>query len=285
MSEYTCPTCGRDFESRRGLGVHHSSVHDERLPNRKCDRCGTEFYSDSERVYCSDECHDSAVSYEGEANPNYKDAKEETDCVLCETTFEYYPSEKKGLYCADCVENASWRDPPVISGSDHHRWNGGKITLSCDVCDATVERHPSMITGEATLCGRECFEEWLSEAFTGEGHPNWLGGGNEAYGQGWNEVRRRALERDDYACVKCGTDADDLGRNPDVHHLVPVRAFVESPVMLEREAHTLDNVVTLCPSCHRKAEFGTYTRAELCWRAGLAMPGRAAVGSGGALAQ
>lgn len=285
MAEFDCPDCEESYHTRVSLRIHHGQAHDGTIPNRTCAECGEEFYSDNDRKYCSDDCRDEAVSFAGENNPNCRNAKEMTECEICDAEFEYYPSDKPGLYCADCVENEPWRHTVRIEGEDNPRWNGGKITLSCDVCDATVERHPSMITGEATLCDRECFEEWLSEAFTGEGHPNWLGGGNEAYGRGWNEIRERALERDGYACVKCGTDAEDLGRNPDVHHLVPVRAFVESPVMLETEAHTLDNVVTLCPGCHRKAEFGSYTRAELCWRTGLAMPGRSAVGSGGALAQ
>jgi hypothetical protein len=266
---YSCSTCGQDFDSRRGLGVHHSRVHDEQLPNRTCDRCGESFYCDYERKYCSDDCHDATISFEGESNPNYCDGKEGTTCELCEREFEYYPSEKEGLYCSECVENASWRDPPVISGSDHPRWNGGKLTLSCDVCDATVERYPSGVTGEATLCSRDCFEAWLSDEFTGEGHPNWRGGGNEAYGSGWQPVRERALERDGHACVVCGTDAEELGRNPDVHHLVPVRVFVESPVLTIDDAHTLDNVVSLCPSCHRRAEFGHHSKVELRWQAGI----------------
>ncbi len=240
------------------------------MPNRECNNCGDRFYCEYERKYCSSECHDEAVSYEGSDNPNYDGGKSQTECVYCGTEFKYYESEKEGLYCPECVENESWRDPPVISGEDHPRWNGGKLTLSCDVCDATVERYPNQANGDATLCSPECQYEWLSEAFTGEGHPNWEGGGMGAYGKGWNEVRERALERDGRACVVCGTDAEELGRNPDVHHIVPVRVFVETPVFAERDAHTLDNVVSLCPSCHRRAEFGGISRAELRWRAGIA---------------
>ncbi|MCU4802037.1 HNH endonuclease [Halobacteria archaeon HArc-gm2] len=266
---YSCPTCGRDFDSHRGLSVHHSRVHDDQLPNRACDHCEESFYCDYERKYCSDDCHDEAVSFEGRSNPNYGGGKERTTCELCDQSFEYYPSEKDGVYCPNCVENASWRDPPVISGTDHHSWNGGKLTLSCDVCEATVERYPSAVNGEATLCDRECFEAWLSEEFTGDGHPNWLGGGTGSYGKGWNQVRKRALERDGHACVMCETGADELGRNPDVHHLIPVRVFVESPLLTIEDAHTLDNVVSLCPACHRRAEFGHHSRAELRWRAGV----------------
>lgn len=271
MPEHECPTCRDAFGSRRGLGVHHVHAHDEQLPNRTCSRCGDAFYSDYAKKYCSDECYNRSVSYEGADNPNYRGGKETTACEICDTEFDYYPSEKPGLYCPTCVENGGWRHERDISAERNPRWNGGKITFSCDVCETEVERYPNQMYGEASFCGRSCFEEWLSDTFTGEGHPNWRGGGNGSYGKGWNDIRKAALERDGYSCVICGTDADDLGRNPDVHHLVPVRLFVESPILTITDAHTLDNVVTLCPSCHRRAEFGHISRAELRWRAGLAV--------------
>jgi len=281
MATYECPTCGAEFDSRRGLGVHHSRVHDERLPNRECDHCGEEFYCEYERKYCGDHCREKAVSFAGENNPNYTGGKSKSTCEICDETFEYYESEKPGLYCPDCVENEQWRDPPVITGSDHPRWNGGTVTVTCDECGVTVERYPNQITGEVTFCSPDCQYAWLSDAFTGDGHPNWAGGGVGPYGKGWNAVREAALERDGYECVLCGMTADELGRNPDVHHIVPVRAFVATPVLTERDAHTLDNVVSLCPSCHRRAEFGHVSREALRWRAGLAGPanGRQACGS------
>jgi 5-methylcytosine-specific restriction endonuclease McrA len=209
------------------------------------------------------------VSYAGTDNPNYSDAKEETTCDSCGTTFEYYPSEKEGCFCSECVKNAEWRHTRQISGADNPNWNGGKLSFDCSVCERPVKRYPSDVTGEIVLCSRDCHAEWLSEAFTGDGHPNWRGGGVGEYGPGWRAVREQALDRDDHACVLCGTDADELGRNPDVHHIVPVRLFAAMRALTVRDAHTLDNVVSLCPSCHRRAEFGRVSRAELRWRAGI----------------
>src|SRR6056297_2142539 len=100
---FGCPSCSRSFETRRGLGVHHRSIHNERLPNRTCARCGSEFYSDYSKKYCSDECL-AEVSFEGENAPNYQGKKQTTECVLCGDAFEFYPSEKEGLYCPACVE-------------------------------------------------------------------------------------------------------------------------------------------------------------------------------------
>lgn len=259
----TCPTCGRPFDSQRGVRVHHSSVHDERLPNRVCGACESEFYSEHEKKYCSSECRESAVSFEGENNPNYRGGKQSAHCELCGAAFEYWPSEKPGLYCPRCVEEREWRHVRDIRGEKNPRWNGGKVTVECDTCDSEMARHPNQLRSEHVFCSDDCQYEWLSETFTGEGHPNWKGGSTPNYGRGWHRVRRLALERDGHACVVCGVTKAELGRNPDVHHIVPVRAFVETPVATESDAHYLENVVCLCPTCHRKAEFGHIERAEL----------------------
>jgi 5-methylcytosine-specific restriction endonuclease McrA len=245
------------------MRVHHSSAHGERLPNRECDACGCAFYSEHEQKYCSEKCREAGVSFAGAANPNYSGGKETTTCATCGTTFEYYPSEKAGRFCSECVESTDWRDPPSLDGTDNPRWKGGKLELACDVCGNEFERYPSNVTGDVAVCSEDCRREWLSESFTGDGHPNWRGGPVGNYGPGWNAVRREALDRDGHECVLCGTDAADLGRNPDVHHIVPVRVFAAAEDHDRRDAHTLDNVVTLCPGCHRKAEFGRIDRDEL----------------------
>lgn len=245
-------------------------AHDKHLLNQKCANCGERFHNEYEVKYCSESCREVSVSFEGEANPNYRGGKETTACEICGDHFEYYPSEKPGKYCSSCVDAGDWRDPPGISGPDHPRWKGGKLAMTCDVCEREFERYPSNVTGEVSLCSDECQSEWLSDAFTGDGHPNWRGGGNEDYGTGWGEVRERALERDGYTCVLCGKTNEEMGRNPDVHHIVPVRTFVESPVLTKRDAHTLDNVVSLCIPCHRRAEFGDVSRRRLRWIAGAA---------------
>lgn len=253
---FVCPTCKREFDTRRGLGVHHSRVHGERLPNRMCANCGEGFYEEYARKYCSDACLREGVSFAGDGNPNFRGGKDSTECEICGTKFDYYPSEKVGRYCPTCVENESWRTPPLIRGSDHPRWSGGKIQRECVICGEEVERYPSGFVSDVVLCSEPCRRIWLSEAFTGEGHPNWKGGGNEAYGRGWNGLREKALERDNHECVVCGKNRDEIGRNPDVHHIVPVRWFVESEEHAKEDAHRLENVVSLCVECHRRADFG-----------------------------
>ncbi|WP_394348453.1 HNH endonuclease [Natronococcus sp.] len=71
------------------------------------------------------------------------------------------------------------------------------------------------------------------------------------YNGKWREVRRRALDRDDHRCKNCGAAKEELGQEPDVHHIVPVREFSDPQI-----AHSIDNLIRLCRSCHRLAEIG-----------------------------
>lgn len=243
--------------------MHHTLVHGEQLPNQTCANCGDEFHANFTKKFCSEPCRREQVGFEAEANPNYRDAKESTACEICGTLFEYYPSEKAGRFCPDCVESEPWQSPPLAEGPDHPRWKGGKVRRACVVCGGFVERYPSGFVSEVVLCSESCRGKWLSGSFEGEGHPNWKGGGNEEYGSGWRTVRKKALERDGYQCVVCGVTRTEMGRNPDVHHIVPVRRFAGSEVHEVEDAHRLDNVVSLCISCHRKAEFGKISRETL----------------------
>jgi len=262
MEDHTCPECGREFGTKRGLGVHHSRSHGTLLPNQQCSNCDSEFHEEYEKKYCSTACRDEAVSFEGSNNPNYRSKSTTATCKICEGSFEYYPSDKRGLYCPTCVETEQWQTTPTVRENENPRWNGGKRTVSCAMCGTTIERWPSEI-GDVTVCGQSCRETWLSEAFSGDGHPNWKGGGNGAYGTGWSKVRERALQRDGYQCRLCRKTREEIGRNPDVHHIVPVRWFIDSKEHMREDAHFIENVISLCLSCHRKAEFGKISRERL----------------------
>lgn len=274
MPTFSCPKCDDVFDTRRGLGVHHTRTHGERLANRECDFCCEAFHSSYEKKYCSEQCRTEAVSYAGKNNPNYRGKKTQGECELCGDRFEYYQSEKEGLYCGDCIETEQWRSIPQIEGSAHHRWNGGKQQFSCTMCEAVVNRYPSAVTSDVVVCSEECRQDWLSRSFSGDGHPNWKGGGNGAYGVGWNAIRRKALERDDYRCCICGKPKHEIGRNPDVHHIIPVRSFIESDRHEKVDAHSLDNVISLCEACHRKADFGKLAPRRLRFLIGAGTPSR-----------
>ncbi len=80
------------------------------------------------------------------------------------------------------------------------------------------------------------------------------------YGPEWSKIRERVRRRDQFTCQVCG--AVESSRQHDVHHKVPFRAFASRD-----EANRLENLTTLCPSCHHKAEQNVRMRSGL---AGLA---------------
>jgi DEAD/DEAH box helicase domain-containing protein len=81
------------------------------------------------------------------------------------------------------------------------------------------------------------------------------------YGPNWSAQRRKALERDDHRCQICGATGGDLH----VHHIRPFRDFdyVRGENENYRFANEIENLVTLCPSCHQRAEESQRTRSAL----------------------
>lgn len=245
----TCPTCGRPFETVHGMRVHHSNVHGDPLPNRTCRGCGEPFYDlRSERRYCPD-----CPPHKGENNPNWRGGKTKGTCIECGAEFEYYPSEKPGRYCPECVADDSITCTPP---QDH--WGEGSTNVSCEHCESSISVYRSKAEGQDTFfCDRDCYAQWLSEIRREHGkwresdNPNWSNGviADEVYGEGWFSARRAALLRDNYTCTRCGITREELDKNPDVHHIKPARTFDD-----RKDAHALDNLICLCRSCHIDVE-------------------------------
>ena len=76
------------------------------------------------------------------------------------------------------------------------------------------------------------------------------------YGPGWAKIRERVRARDGFKCQVCG--APENGRQHDVHHKIPFKAFTS-----REEANRLENLTTLCSSCHRKVEANVRMRSGL----------------------
>ncbi len=84
------------------------------------------------------------------------------------------------------------------------------------------------------------------------------------YGPTWQQQRHAARARDGYRCTLCGA-AEQPGRQHDVHHIQPFRTFGYAPGQNEAYllANRLENLATLCRSCHQRAEQGQRLRTGL----------------------
>jgi DEAD/DEAH box helicase domain-containing protein len=76
------------------------------------------------------------------------------------------------------------------------------------------------------------------------------------YGSNWNDIRVSVRKRDRYICQICGMEESDQEHH--VHHKIPFRAFNDL-----QKANQLDNLITLCPNCHHRAEQAVRIRSGL----------------------
>ena len=83
----------------------------------------------------------------------------------------------------------------------------------------------------------------------------WHADQNE-YGPDWEELRSRVLNRDGHSCQVCGVS--DTLRPLHIHHIQPFRSFTN-----RETANQIQNLVTLCPTCHRKAETSVRVRSGM----------------------
>lgn len=93
----------------------------------------------------------------------------------------------------------------------------------------------------------------------------WVGPLDYGPSQLWQQQREAARARDGYRCQLCG-QPESARRQHDVHHIRPLRQFLTEATrnggarsQIYPTAHALNNLMTLCPSCHRRAEVAGQT--------------------------
>lgn len=176
----------------------------------------------------------------------------DSTCAHCGATFYRSPSNRirRGTneYCGRACMAVAFIGR---SGERSPRWKG-RETHDCLSCSAPVTRPPWSWNKRAlTFCNTQCFGDWKARNWTGERNPSWAGGRTPYYGASWNRQQRAARRRDGYRCQRCDISQSELDRALDVHHLRPFRLF---GVERHEEANALDNLVSLCRTCHPVAE-------------------------------
>jgi len=234
----------------------HSNVRErdhEPTLNTICDWCSERFYKRPcnkekfEHHFCSKECHGKWLSENNTGEKHWQYNRIEVKCENCDDTKIVPPSyveNSENTYCdSKCQAEYEGR-----SGHDNGRWKP-KIRINCEQCDVGFDVHKSRYERKGNnFCSISCRADWMSENIVGENHHQYKGG-TLYYGETWNRKRKKVQERDENVCQLCQKQPE---QKPDVHHIKPVREF-ENP----NEAHTMENMVQLCRSCHRKMEVKT----------------------------
>ena len=93
---FFCPTCKKEFASRRGMRSHHSQVHGQSLREAKCETCGKIFkrWKDNDR-FCSHACA-------GKHFSKLYDKGETAICSTCGAEFHISHSHPRRFCSREC---------------------------------------------------------------------------------------------------------------------------------------------------------------------------------------
>lgn len=130
------------------------------------------------------------------------------------------------------------------------------IYVQCDMCDRAIYLERKKISSKNKtgkhFCSKDCLKLYYQTVeFLGGREINPEGTSKKYYGKNWRKQRRKARERDGYACKTCGITEKDFGKEMSVNHIVPFVYFSNS-----EDANCLDNLECLCEPCHRKWHSG-----------------------------
>lgn len=223
------------------------------IRHRICKFCGDSFVvpnSHPKQKYCSTKCRDKARST----------LVAET-CANCGKPTVRNKSRSDKLNLAFCSKecNQSYRKAHPISGKDHVQFIE-RTEYHCNYCGKSVYRLPSSVK-KYVFCDVECRLQWQKESgyMEGENSPTWLGGHEDHRGNNWRRQRRSARKRDKFTCQRCGVTEKKIGKSLDVHHIKPWRDFNGDWEV----ANHLNNLVSLCASCHQIVEWESGSKAAL----------------------
>lgn len=134
-----------------------------------------------------------------------------------------------------------------------------RVPASCAGCGSELLVIPYRAKSHKKhFCNKACYGVWMSRNKVGDNHPLWKGGYKEYYGPNWNTQRRSARQRDNCRCQHCKITERKLGKELDVHHVVPFRTFgyIQGENERYKDANRIENLISLCASCHQYAERG-----------------------------
>lgn len=274
ITERTCSQCGVLFKGRGRFCTpkcYHESMTTKSI--YACEYCNGEYVAAPSAIkrgqrFCSRECGRLA---------SLKAVRLEVECAQCGVLFtcdQYKINQGRGKFCSKaCFRLSKNKNVSRLCGHCGKEFKVSPTRLrdgnakfcsnecyglaqqsrqecACGYCGAMFEAKLSSLgRGGGKFCSPDC----AHKSKRGDQSPFWRGGGSKRYyGPNWYEQRKLAYERDGGVCQVCGDKPSRGKRKNAVHHIKPRRQFNGDYVA----ANDLSNLITLCHSCHPKADQG-----------------------------
>ncbi len=154
-------------------------------------------------------------------------------CARCGKDFTK-PARLNRKHCS----HACYLAAIIEAGAKRGAW----VEKPCAHCGSTVRRRRMWVKARM-FCGRSCFAAFS----VGSKSAAWRGGKSLKRGSGWARIAEAARNRDALCCRRCGKTQGENGQKLSVDHVRPWRDCEH-----EAEANDLNNLVSLCRSCHAK---------------------------------
>lgn len=175
----------------------------------------------------------------------YTDASESVDLEILEVydAEETLPARRAHGWCLITAQAASYRKVKLYT---HETLGYGQIELPPRQFETTA------------------YWTWIAPQTVAQLEAEGVLIAPNDYGPDWPRAKQVALARDDHRCRQCGAP-ERLGRSHDVHHIRPFREYGYLPGENRNDqlANQLDNLITLCPACHHRAEAARGARSAL----------------------
>jgi 5-methylcytosine-specific restriction endonuclease McrA len=194
QESYECPNCDRQFDTVRGMKIHHAEIHGESIAGKECtcEWCGETFrrcpakVAENDSTYCSQSCvHESrTVEWAGDGHPNANSIT--VTCDECGEQFRRNPSREARndrTFCSwDCYSEHMF-DPETDGINYGSNWRTQRQRVlerdgeKCVVCSSDTSEHildvhhiqpirsfktpedANTLDNLITLC-RPCHHEW-----------------------------------------------------------------------------------------------------------------------------
>lgn len=184
------------------------------------------------------------------------------NCGICKKEFYAKPSHIAKGRCKYCSKSCFdiWQRNNKKLGDKSQRWNS--IQRICKLCGKEFFKCPAKIAlGRGIYCSRECYNKGMVGLnkgrklsietrlkISGENHYNWKGGRSlinrkRLKNAEWDTIKKEVFKRDGRICQKCKKFCKWMDIS--CHHIKPWRISKND---------NLDNLITLCRSCHAKED-------------------------------